>query len=237
MLKTEFGFFADWASALPLSESTTVQSPTSLVNPLAIWPFVSSSNFQVRFVSSPANRGAARNPSVTRLTAQLQLRHHRYVSVAEQTNLGIESQDNLPDVPGELSDAGRLRLAQSAARWRSTAGIDPSRSNRSIEIVGREPTRLQTAAERLQGTGIEPVPRARRERGPGPPRLALRPSRPRGHRGRRPRGRRYASARWPCHAGRRREATPARAGSRRGGHPSELVVSNVLYSSRPASSG
>ena len=57
MLKTEFGFLADWARALPLSEAATFHSPTSLVNPLAMTPVSSSSKVQVRLAPSPAYRG------------------------------------------------------------------------------------------------------------------------------------------------------------------------------------
>jgi hypothetical protein len=67
MLKVELGFLAVWASALPWSDSTTVQVPTAPANPLAIWPVVSSSKVQVRFVSSPASSGAARSPSTPKL--------------------------------------------------------------------------------------------------------------------------------------------------------------------------
>src|SRR5438309_4636523 len=71
-LKTEFGFLADWASALPLSEAATFHSPTSLVNPLAIAPVSSSSKVQVRLAPSPAYRGlssraASAKPLVIRL--------------------------------------------------------------------------------------------------------------------------------------------------------------------------
>jgi hypothetical protein len=71
-LKTEFGFLADWARALPLSEAATLYSPTSLVNPLAMAPDSSLSKVQVRLVPSPAitglsSRAANAKPLVIRL--------------------------------------------------------------------------------------------------------------------------------------------------------------------------
>jgi hypothetical protein len=65
-LKTEFGFLADWARALPWSEGATFHSPTSLVNPLAMAPVSSSSKVHVFLASSPANKGTVNVP--TRMT-------------------------------------------------------------------------------------------------------------------------------------------------------------------------
>src|SRR5262249_21711945 len=66
-LKTEFGFLANWASALPLSETATLHSPTSLVNPLAMAPGSSSSKDHVRLAASPADRGLSNRAASAKL--------------------------------------------------------------------------------------------------------------------------------------------------------------------------
>src|SRR6516225_5767399 len=86
-LKTEFGFLADWASALPLSEAATVHWPTSLVNPLAMAPVSSSSKVQVRFAPSPAARGPARRVASARpLIHRLQVLIRASLSFSDGTH-------------------------------------------------------------------------------------------------------------------------------------------------------
>src|SRR5262249_8917265 len=86
-LKTEFGFLADWASALPLSEAATVHWPTSLVNPLAMAPASSSSKVQVRLAPAPAPRGPARTVASARpLIRRLQVLIRTSLSFSDGAN-------------------------------------------------------------------------------------------------------------------------------------------------------
>src|SRR5262245_55306708 len=74
-LKTEFGFLADWANALPLSEAATFHSPTSLVNPLAMTPASSSSKDHVLLAPCPPYRG----PSSRTANAKPLIRLHAFI--------------------------------------------------------------------------------------------------------------------------------------------------------------
>src|SRR5208337_4546405 len=103
----------------------------------------------------PGKQGSRQESQHHQTRSRADLRHHRYVSVAEQKNLGIESRNNLPDVLGELSNPGLLRW-RKRGEMAEHAGNRPFTLEQIDEIVSREPTRLKTAAKRLQGTRIEP---------------------------------------------------------------------------------
>src|SRR5208337_4089089 len=121
-------------------------------NPLAIWPFVSSSNFQVRFGSSPATRGAARTPSITRLAAE------KVFVIIVAPHRGTENSEiRSPDHSSyALSDRLHAGLVSRCERDQMAehAGNRPFALEQIDEIVSREPTRLQPAAKRLHWSRI-----------------------------------------------------------------------------------
>src|SRR5262245_13378000 len=158
-LKTELGFLADWANALPLSEAATFHSPTSLENPLAMAPVSSSSKVQVRLAPSPASRGPAKRVASARpLIRKLKVLIRASLSFSHCANrYGQTRWNSAPPAVARHPDRSRPEALGRDERGEVAqhAGDRPLSLIEVDQVVGREPARLPSAAERLQGSGVE----------------------------------------------------------------------------------